>query len=165
MMDNVTFRANMNAAAVTEGNMQTQAKQAQEPGIHELLAHLSDLAKENRSLSYQIRDNLFGLIPTDGNSCEKTIGCAKDAIEDSIERFGGVEEGCRFAWDSSAHQYRMVDKWNQFSMIPVFQSYAEARNWAEERMKEAIAEGYIVAFPERKTTKKQSNPPTWNRKE
>ncbi len=82
-----------------------------------------------------------------------------------IAGLGGVEEGCRFAWDSSAHQYRMVDKWNQFSMIPVFQSYAEARNWAEERMKEAIAEGYIVAFPERKTTKKQSNPPTWNRKE
>lgn len=82
-----------------------------------------------------------------------------------IAGLGGVEEGCRFAWDSSAHQYRMVDKWNQFSMIPVFQSYAEARNWAEERMKEAIAEGYIVAFPERKTTKKQPNPPTWNRKE
>ena len=28
-----------------------------------------------------------------------------------------------------------------------------------------LAEGNIVAFPERKTTKKQSNPPTWNRKE
>ena len=82
-----------------------------------------------------------------------------------IAGLGGVEEGCRFAWDSSAHQYRMVDKWNQFSMIPVFQNYAEARNWAEARMKEAIAEGYIVAFPERKTTKKQSNPPTWNKKE
>ena len=82
-----------------------------------------------------------------------------------IAGLGGVEDECRFAWDSSAHQYRMVDKWNQFSMIPVFQSYAEARNWAAERMKEAIAEGYIVAFPERKTTKKQSNPPTWNRKE
>lgn len=82
-----------------------------------------------------------------------------------IAGLGGVEEGCRFAWDSNAHQYRMVDKWNQFSMIPVFQNYAEARNWAEARMKEAVAEGYIVAFPERKTTKKQSNPPTWNRKE
>ena len=99
MMDNVTFRANMNAAAVTEGNMQTQAKQAQEPGIHELLAHLSDLAKENRSLSYQIRDNLFGLIPTDGNSCEKTIGCAKDAIEDSIERFAGANDILRYIVD------------------------------------------------------------------
>ena len=82
-----------------------------------------------------------------------------------VAGLGGVEEECRFAWDSSAHQYRMVDKWNQFSTIPVFQSYAEARNWAETRMKEAIAEGYIVAFPERKTTKKQPNPPTWNRKE
>ena len=47
----------------------------------------------------------------------------------------------------------------------LFLGYAEARNWAEARMKEAIAEGYIVAFPERKTTKKQPNPPTWNRKE
>ena len=82
-----------------------------------------------------------------------------------VAGLSGVEEECRFAWDSSAHQYRMVDKWNQMSMIPVFQSYAEARNWAETRMKEAIAEGYIVAFPERKTTKKQPNPPTWNRKE
>ena len=82
-----------------------------------------------------------------------------------VAGFGGVEEECRFAWDSSAHQYRMVDKWNRFSMIPVFQTYQEARNWAETRMKEAIAEGYIVAFPEQKTTKKQPNPPTWNRKE
>ena len=82
-----------------------------------------------------------------------------------IAGLGGLEEECRFAWDSSANQYRMVDKWNQMSMVPVFQSYAEARNWAETRMREAIAEGYIVAFPERKTTKKQPNPPTWNRKE
>lgn len=82
-----------------------------------------------------------------------------------VAGLGGVEEECRFAWDANVHQYRMVDKWNQLSMIPVFQSYAEARNWAETRMKEAIAEGYIVAFPERKTTKKQPNPPTWNRKE
>lgn len=82
-----------------------------------------------------------------------------------VAGLGGVEEECRFAWDSSTHRYLMVDKWNQLSMIPVFQSYAEARNWAETRMKEAIAEGYIVAFPEQKTTKKQPNPPTWNRKE
>ena len=82
-----------------------------------------------------------------------------------VAGLGGVEEECRFAWNSSAHQYRMVDKWNQSSMIPVFQTYQEARNWAETRMKEAIAEGYIVAFPEQKTTKKQPNPPTWNRKE
>ena len=81
-----------------------------------------------------------------------------------VAGLSGVEDECRFAWDSSAHQYRMVDKWNQFSMIPVFQNYAEARNWAEAQMKEAVAEGYIVAFPEQKTTKKQSNPPTWNRK-
>ena len=82
-----------------------------------------------------------------------------------VAGLGGVEEACRFAWDSSTHRYLMVDKWNQMSMIPVFQSYTEARNWAEARMKEAIAEGYIVAFPEQKTTKKQPNPPTWNRKE
>lgn len=82
-----------------------------------------------------------------------------------VAGLGGVEEECRFAWDSSTHRYLIVDKWNQLSMIPVFQSYAEARNWAEARMKEAIAEGYIVAFPEQKTTKKQPNPPTWNRKE
>lgn len=99
MMDNTTFRANMNAPAVAESNVLTQAKQAQEPGIHELLAHLSDLAKENRSLSYQIRDNLFGPIPTEGNSCEKTIGCAKDAIEDSIERFAGANDILRYIVD------------------------------------------------------------------
>lgn len=82
-----------------------------------------------------------------------------------VAGLGGVEEACRFIWDSNAHQYRTVDKWNQLSTTPVFQSYAEARNWAETQMKEAVAEGYIVAFPERKTTKKQPNPPTWNRKE
>lgn len=87
MMDNATFRENMNAVAVAASKVS-----AQEPGIHDLLAHLADLAKENRSLSYQIRDNLFGPIPTDGNSCEKTIGCAKDAIEDSIERFAGAND-------------------------------------------------------------------------
>lgn len=86
MMDNATFRENMNAVAVAASKVSTQANQAQEPGIHDLLACLGDLAKENRGLSYQIRDNLFGLIPTDGNSCENAIGCAKDAIEDSIKR-------------------------------------------------------------------------------
>lgn len=75
MMDNATFRENMNAVAVAASKVS-----AQEPGIHDLLACLGDLAKENRGLSYQIRDNLFGLIPTEGNSCEKTIGCAKDAL-------------------------------------------------------------------------------------
>lgn len=94
MMDNATFRENMNAVAVAASKVPTQ-----EPGIHDLLAHLADLAKENRSLSYQIRDNLFGLIPTDGNSCEKTIGCAKDAIEDSIERFAGANDILRYIVD------------------------------------------------------------------
>ena len=83
-MDNATFRANMentaNAANV-KCSMPTQ-----EPGIHDLLARLGELAKENRGLSYQIRDNLFGPILTEGDSCEKSIGCAMDAIEDSIER-------------------------------------------------------------------------------
>ena len=83
-MDNATFRANMentaNAAHV-KCNMPTP-----EPGIHDLLAHLGELAKENRGLSYQIRDNLFGPILTEGDSCEKSIGCAKDAIEDAIDR-------------------------------------------------------------------------------
>ena len=82
-----------------------------------------------------------------------------------VAGLGGVEEECRFVWDLNTHRYLIVDKWNQMSMIPVFQSYTEARNWAEAQMKEAVAEGYIVAFPERKTTKKQPNPPTWNRKE
>lgn len=77
----------------------------------------------------------------------------------------GMKEECRFAWDDQTHRYVIVDKWNQFSKTPVFQTYQEARNWAEARMKECIADGYIVAFPERKTTKKQPNPPTWNRKE
>ena len=98
-MDNATFRANMNAVPVAEGNVLTQANQAKEPGIHDLLAHLSDLAKENQSLSYQIRDNLFGLVPTDGNSCEKTIGCAKDAIEDSIERLSETNDILRYVVD------------------------------------------------------------------
>lgn len=99
MMDTATFRENMNAVAVAASKVSTQANQAQEPGIHDLLAHLADLAKENRSLSYQIRDNLFGPIPTDGNSCEKTIGCAKDAIEDSIERFAGANDILRYIVD------------------------------------------------------------------
>ena len=84
MMDNAMFRANMeNAvnAANVKCNMPTP-----EPGIHDLLARLGELAKENRGLSYQIRDNLFGPIPTNGNSCENAIGCAKDAIEDAIAR-------------------------------------------------------------------------------
>ena len=81
-----------------------------------------------------------------------------------IAGIAGVEEECRFTWDSNTHRYLIVDQWNQPSTTPVFQSYAEARNWAEARMKECIEEGYTVAFPERKTTKKQPNPPIWNRK-
>lgn len=98
-MDNATFRENMNAVAVAASKVSTQANQAQEPGIHDLLACLGDLAKENRGLSYQIRDNLFGLIPTEGNSCEKTIGCAKDAIEDSIERLRETNDILRYVVD------------------------------------------------------------------
>ena len=94
MMDNATFRANMentaNAANV-KCSMPTQ-----EPGIHDLLARLGELAKENQSLSYQIRDNLFGPIPTEGNSCEKAIGCAKDAIEDSIARLVEANDILRY---------------------------------------------------------------------
>lgn len=90
MTDNTMFRANtentVNAAHV-KCSMPTP-----EPGIHDLLAHLGELAKENRGLSYQIRDNLFGPIPTEGKSCEKAIGCAKDAIEDSIERLSEAND-------------------------------------------------------------------------
>ena len=109
---------------------------------------------ERRKLIY-VNSKLFTSIEADFTHNRKIF----------VASLGGVEEECRFAWNSSAHQYRMVDKWNQSSTTPVFQTYQEARNWAEARMKEAIAEGYIVAFPEQKTTKKQPNPPTWNRKE
>lgn len=96
-MDNTMFRANMENA-VDAANVKCNAP-TQEPGIHDLLACLGDLAKENRGLSYQIRDNLFGLIPTEGNSCEKTIGCAKDAIEDSIERLRETNDILRYVID------------------------------------------------------------------
>ena len=81
MMNNTTFGANMENTANVKCSMPTP-----EPGIHDLLAHLGELAKENRGLSYQIRDNLFGPIPIEGTSCENAIGCAKDAIEDAIDR-------------------------------------------------------------------------------
>ena len=93
-MDNATFRVNMENAVSTANvkcNMPTP-----EPGIHDLLAHLGELAKENRGLSYQIRDNLFGPILTEGDSCEKAIGCAKDAIEDSIERLSEANDILRY---------------------------------------------------------------------
>lgn len=77
----------------------------------------------------------------------------------------GLKEECRFVWDSCMHQYLVIDKYNQCSSIPVFQNYPEARNWAEKKMNEAVAEGYTVAFPERKTSKKNPSPPTWERKE
>lgn len=95
-MDNATFRANMentaNAAHV-KCNMPTP-----EPGIHDLLAHLGELAKENRGLSYQIRDNLFGPIMTEGTSCENenAIGCAKDAIEYAIARLSETNDILRY---------------------------------------------------------------------
>ena len=97
MMDNTTFRANMENA-VNAANVKCNMP-IQEPGIHDLLARLNDLAKENRGLSYQIRDNLFGLIPTEGDSCEKTVGCAKDAIEDSIERLSETNDILRYIVD------------------------------------------------------------------
>lgn len=97
MMDNTTFRANMENA-VNAANVKCNMP-IQEPGIHDLLARLGDLAKENLGLSYQIRDNLFGLIPTEDNSCEKTIGCAKDAIEDSIERLSETNDILRYVVD------------------------------------------------------------------
>lgn len=93
-MDNAMSRANMeNAvnAAHVKCSMPTP-----EPGIHDLLAHLGELAKENRGLSYQIRDNLFGPILTEGDSCEKTIGCAKDAIEDALERLRETNDILRY---------------------------------------------------------------------
>lgn len=94
MMDNAMFRANMeNAgnAANVKCSMPTP-----EPGIHDLLARLGELAKENKGLSYQIQDNLFGLTPTDGDSGERAIGCAKDAIEDSIARLVETNDILRY---------------------------------------------------------------------
>lgn len=94
MMDNTMFRENMkNAvnAANVECNMSTP-----EPGLHDLLASLGELAKENRGLSYQIRDNLFGLVPTNSNSGESTIGCAKDAIEDALARLTETNDILRY---------------------------------------------------------------------
>lgn len=98
-MDNTTFRENMNAVAVAASKVSTQAKQAPEPGLHDLLASLGELAKENRSLSYQVRENLFGLIPRDSNSCESTIGCAKDAIEDTMAQLAEANDFLRYISD------------------------------------------------------------------
>ena len=94
MMDNATFRASMENA-VNAANVKCSMP-TQETGIHDLLARLGELAKENRGLSYQIRDNLFGPILTEGDSCEKTIGCAKDAIEDAIARLSETNDILRY---------------------------------------------------------------------
>ena len=94
MTDNTMFRANMENA-VNAANVKCSMP-TPEPGIHDLLAHLCELAKENRGLSYQIRDNLFGPIPIKGDSCEKAIGCAKDAIEDSIARLVETNDILRY---------------------------------------------------------------------
>ena len=93
-MDNATFRVNMENA-VNAANVKCSMP-TQEPGIHDLLARLGELAKENQSLSYQIRDNLFGPILTEGTSCENAIGCAKDAIEDSIARLVEANDILRY---------------------------------------------------------------------
>ena len=97
MMNNATARANMENAvnAVNAANVKCSMP-TQEPGIHDLLARLGELAKENRGLSYQIRDNLFGPILTEGDSCEKTIGCAKDAIEASIAQLVETNDILRY---------------------------------------------------------------------
>ena len=94
MMDNATFRVNMENA-VNATNVKCSMPTS-EPGIHDLLARLGELAKENRGLSYQIRDNLFGPIPTEGTSCESAIGCAKDAIEDAIARLVEANDILRY---------------------------------------------------------------------
>ena len=94
MMDNAMFRANMENTVNAEHvkcNMPTPG-----PGSRDLLAHLGERARENRALSYQIRDNLFGPILTEGNSCENAIGCAKDAIEDAIARLSEANDILRY---------------------------------------------------------------------
>lgn len=94
MMDNTMFREN----AVNAANVKCHTP-IKDPGIQDLLTRLGELAKENRGLSCQIRDNLFGLVPTDGNSCENAIGCAKDAIEDSIARLVEANDILRYVRD------------------------------------------------------------------
>ena len=98
MMDNATFRANMNAAAVAEGNMPTQAKQAQ---LHEFDdGSVFEGCMPVEVMARRGQDTLcYGPLKPVGNSCEKTIGCAKDAIEDSIERFAGANDILRYIVD------------------------------------------------------------------
>ena len=94
MMDNTMFRANMENA-VNAANVKCNAP-TPEPGLNDLLTRLGELAKENRGLGYQIRDNLFGPVPTNGSSCENAIGCAKDAIEDAIDRLNEANDILRY---------------------------------------------------------------------
>lgn len=88
MIDNATFRANVENTACKVPTP--------EPGLHDLLVRLGELTKENQGISYQIRDNLFGPIPTNGTSCENAIGCAKDALEDAIERLAEANDILRY---------------------------------------------------------------------
>lgn len=90
MMDNATFRANMeNAVNAANVKCHTPIK---DPGIQDLLTRLGELVRTNNGLSYQIRENLFGSTPIDGTSGERAIGCAKDAIEDSIARLAEAND-------------------------------------------------------------------------
>lgn len=92
-MDNATFRANMENAvnAVNAANVKCHTP-IKDPGIQDLLTRLGELVRTNNGLSCQIRENLFGSTPLDGNSCERAIGCAKDAIEDSIARLAEAND-------------------------------------------------------------------------
>lgn len=96
-MDNATFRANMeNTANAANVKCHTPIK---DPSLQDLLTRLGELVKLNQGLSYQIRENLFGSIPTDGNSGEHAIGCAKDAIEDSIARLSEATDILHYVRD------------------------------------------------------------------
>ena len=94
MMDNATFRVNMEDTANV--NRHTSIK---DPGLQDLLTRLGELVKLNQGLSYQIRENLFGSVPTDGNSGERAIGCAKDTIEDSIARLSEATDILHYVRD------------------------------------------------------------------
>lgn len=75
----------------TTCNMPTQ-----EPAIHDLLARLGELTKENRDLGYRIQDNLFGPKPANVDAPDSEIGCAKDAIEVSIKRLAETNDILRY---------------------------------------------------------------------
>ena len=84
------------AANAVNVNRHTSIK---DPGLHDLLARLGELTEENRGLSYQIRENLFGLVPRDGNSSERPIGCAKDALENAIAQLAEANDFLRYVSD------------------------------------------------------------------